>query len=1004
MKIFGAFIGISKYHSSEINNLNNASRDAHALWSLFTDTFPDTQLKLLVDEQASNLAIQNAIVNTLGKAETDDIAIITFSGHGTQNHRLVAYDTSTDNHLNQTSISMEFLAEEFKKSKARVIICVLDCCFSGGAPAKVLENTPVLRDINDPFKKLSGRGRILLAASNASQPAYEYPGVGHGLLTEALIQCLKSDKPQLDLTIAIQEIIKIVQAEAERIGVTQTPVVLNLIEGELIFPSLQEGEHYLSLFPPKYRISISKEISELLKFGFPSTIIQEWQQKFPQGLNSLQLKAVNNHKILAGESLLVISPTSSGKTFIGEMAAIRTTSAGGKAVFLLPYKALVNEKYQEFSTLYGSKVGMTVIRCSGDYSDHTANFLHGKYDIAILTFEMFLNIVVTNSSVLNQIELVVLDEAQFITDPTRGINVELLLTSLLSARQRGVSPQLIALSAVIGDANKFDTWLKLDLLSSLERPVPLMEGVMDRTGLYKYIDVDGDIKEMQLIPPHSIQIRKDKPSAQDMIVPLVSNLANNNEKVLIFRNKRGSAQGCANYLAATLNSTAGDELIKKLPNLDQSSSSQTLRNCLLGGTAFHTSNLSKEEREIIEMAFRDPSGSIKVLAATTTVAAGINTTASTVIIAEQEFIGEDGRAFSVAEYKNMAGRAGRLGFSETGKSIILAENAIQKDYLFQKYILGKVENMTSSFQQADLNTWIIRLLAQVKFIPRQDIIRLLVNTYGGYLITLSNPTWPKQMEEKLSSLLSRMLSLGLLEQENDHIQLTLLGRACGNSSLAFESSLRLVDLIRQLSSWQLSAITLLALIQILQECDAVYTPISRRGVGEQKQVQQATNRYGLPTIMALQKYANDNYHYQARCKRAAIVFDWIQGVPINKIEKEFSYNSYQGAIQAGHIRSFADNARFHLRSAFMIAMSVVPQNLCTEDELNSFLQRLEVGLPQEGLDLLQIPIPMSRGEYIALLSKKICNKQSLSNLSKDEVSQILGDIKATQLDNLHSLV
>lgn len=55
---------------------------------------------------------------------------------------------------------------------------------------------------------------------------------------------------------------------------------------------------------------------------------------------------------------------------------------------------------------------------------------------------------------LNQIGLVVLDEAQFITEPGRGMVVELLLTNLVSARQRGVAPQLITLSAVIGHASQ----------------------------------------------------------------------------------------------------------------------------------------------------------------------------------------------------------------------------------------------------------------------------------------------------------------------------------------------------------------------------------------------------------------------------------------------------------------------------------------------------------------------------------------------------------------------
>lgn len=73
---------------------------------------------------------------------------------------------------------------------------------------------------------------------------------------------------------------------------------------------------------------------------------------------------------------------------------------------------------------------------------------------------MFLNLTVGNPAVvLNQLGLIVLDEAQFVTDPGRGISVELLLTLLITARERGIAPQLIVLSAVIGDINSFDDWL-----------------------------------------------------------------------------------------------------------------------------------------------------------------------------------------------------------------------------------------------------------------------------------------------------------------------------------------------------------------------------------------------------------------------------------------------------------------------------------------------------------------------------------------------------------------
>jgi hypothetical protein len=40
-----------------------------------------------------------------------------------------------------TSLSMTELAERFRSSKARAVLCILDCCFSGAAPARVLDAT-----------------------------------------------------------------------------------------------------------------------------------------------------------------------------------------------------------------------------------------------------------------------------------------------------------------------------------------------------------------------------------------------------------------------------------------------------------------------------------------------------------------------------------------------------------------------------------------------------------------------------------------------------------------------------------------------------------------------------------------------------------------------------------------------------------------------------------------------------------------------------------------------
>jgi ATP-dependent DNA helicase len=63
--------------------------------------------------------------------------------------------------------------------------------------------------------------------------------------------------------------------------------------------------------------------------------------------------------------------------------------------------------------------------------------------------------------------------------------------------------------------------------------------------------------------------------------------------------------------------------------------------------------------------------------------------------------------------------------------------------------------------------------------------------------------------------------------------------------------------------------------------------------------QQAISRYGREVGRLLQRYAKDNGEWLARCKRAAILWDWTHGVPIEQIEREYTPNPFQGVITLG---------------------------------------------------------------------------------------------------------
>ncbi|QDT27862.1 ski2-like helicase [Gimesia panareensis] len=670
---------------------------------------------------------------------------------------------------------------------------------------------------------------------------------------------------------------------------------------------------------------------------------------------------------------------------------------GRKTAFLLPYKSLVNEKYDQFKRIYGG-VGQRVIRATGDTHDEISLLLKGKYDFAFLTYEMFLGLVVNNQSILHSLGLVVLDEAQFISDPNRGITVELLLTNLLASKEKGVCPQLITLSAVIGDLNNFNKWLDCESLETDRRPVPLSEGVLDRSGRIRI--KDGALEDtLQLIPSRNITQRRPKPSSQDVIVPLVKQLVGDGEKVIVFRNSRGSAQGCAKYLATELRLPSADLLKGALPSHDVTSASSALRDSLSGGVAFHTSNLSAAERELVEREFRDSNGNIHVLVATTTVAAGINTPADTVIIVEHEFYGAEKRYFTIGEYKNMAGRAGRLGYKPHGKAILLADTPIQQNQLFARYVDGSPDPLRSSFSSKHIETWLLRLLSHVGHVQRADVFRLLANTFGGYLANREDPNWFSHAQVEAEKFVGEMLRLEIAEINGDEIQLTILGRACANSLLDFRSSIRLIEVLQQLPPDQFTMERLMVLVQLLPESDNVYTPMLRKGQWEARWPQMAASMFGQETALILQKGARDTAHFRARCKRALILHDWLEGVSIGSIESKFSANAYS-QVGLGDIRSIANLTRLHLMSAFQIANAMLLVNNLDNDEVEHFLKRLEFGLPESALGLLGLPKSLSRGEYLALHASGVSKLGEFWSKLTSVVSDILGRNKADEFKEL----
>ena len=69
------------------------------------------------------------------------------------------------------------------------------------------------------------------------------------------------------------------------------------------------------------------KMTELLRYDIPPEVIRLWQTRESEHLLPVQELAIKRHNLFGNSNLLIQAPTSSGKTFVGEMAAIQTAGA-----------------------------------------------------------------------------------------------------------------------------------------------------------------------------------------------------------------------------------------------------------------------------------------------------------------------------------------------------------------------------------------------------------------------------------------------------------------------------------------------------------------------------------------------------------------------------------------------------------------------------------------------------------------------------------------------------
>lgn len=436
------------------------------------------------------------------------------------------------------------------------------------------------------------------------------------------------------------------------------------------------------------------KMDQLEYFGIPTYFIKIWQEHYSDYLLPVQEAAIRQYCFLNSEklslyhesvlerkssqNLLVISPSSSGKTLIGEIAAIQEISFQKKVIFLVPLRILAEEKYQHFVQLYQS-IGLNIKFSSRDHRYHDQDIIQGNFHIAIIVYEKFYYLLLQYPECINNVSLIIADEIQLINDPQRGPRLE---SSFNYLKHNFPGIRIVAFSSFTEYLLSLAEWLGAELLYSSYRPVELRKGIV-RKGIYKYIEHNSKKigEEFFFAEEEDLEC-----NLASYLKATLQFLINQKESNLIFFSTKKEVRLWSKWLANQFCLDPAQSAINQLQALEDSTSKEELIFLLQKGIGYHCADLSWLERHAIEEAVRN--GELKIVFTTGTLAMGVNLPVNNVILTGQKIVSnQDNKSglfhhfrknLTFSEVENMGGRAGRLKSGYLfGRIIFLAPSLIE---------------------------------------------------------------------------------------------------------------------------------------------------------------------------------------------------------------------------------------------------------------------------------------------------------------------------------------
>ncbi len=489
--------------------------------------------------------------------------------------------------------------------------------------------------------------------------------------------------------------------------------------------------------------------------------------------------------VTEGQNIVAAIPTASGKTLIAELAMLSAVARGGKALYIVPLRALASEKQAEFEQFeqYGLSVGVS----TGNY-ESDGGWL-GDSDIIVATSEKVDSLVRNDAPWLEELTCVVSDEVHLVDDGERGPTLEVTLAKL---RRLNPDLQTVALSATIGNAGELADWLDAELVDSDWRPIELQKGVHYGQALHledgsqQRLAVQNNEKPTAAIVRDTLQDDRDEDGTVE-----------EGGSTLVFVNSRRNAEAAAGRLASTVRPhLSADEqaqladIAEEIRDVSDTETSDDLADAVADGAAFHHAGLARGHRELVEEAFQDRL--VKVVCATPTLAAGVNTPSRRVVVRDwRRYDGSAGgmAPLSVLEVHQMMGRAGRPGLDPYGEAVLVANSHDELDELFERYVWADPEPVRSKLAaEPALRTHILATVSSGFARSRSGLLEFLEQT-----LYASQTDESGRLERVVDDVLTYLERNEFLEIEAGELDATSLGHTVSRLYLDPMSAAEIVD-------------------------------------------------------------------------------------------------------------------------------------------------------------------------------------------------------------------